>query len=483
MAAIVLARNPVHAGRGMLVQGCVVFSIGILLAFVMGISRDGWWQVPLFICSAMAAFLAWRGYPWPDDWSRYLSFGAGVLIACALNRLLYIADFFIAGERFSEWPFFSTAPEVALMKAEIATILGTFITVAAWMSAGGARYSPSAIFAARRKRVISTLGLLYVTSLFGLIVLRIDPELVGALGQLVPTLLSVGTASAFFLPMALSTRTGIRLFAVAFMSVPFFYAALGTGMKENIILAALPTGYMLWTTVRGLPQRVMMISITVVFVGLITSYVGYYRAEVWYGGRVAGQQRMLAEYLEQPFASGPAVVLKEGLVKFVSRGNTSAYRGWAISLADEYGHEPELVFAPMAYVFVPRVLWPEKPEIRQGWEYSALVFGADYASRSNSSTASGLFPSFYLGGGWLAVVFGAAGIGVMMAWLLRLSRRVGGGLLVALFSFSTLPFALRLDEAWAVSAMAEPIIGFVYLSAIFMIARGAFGVLSRSVRA
>ena len=105
-----------------------------------------------------------------------------------------------------------------------------------------------------------------------------------------------------------------------------------------------------------------------------------------------------SSFVDEMEKAGPLVMMTEGVAGFLKRNNASVHRGWAVSIADEDGYYPELVFAPLVYVFVPRMLWPEKPEIRQGWEYSGVVFGEQYMAWSGSSTAAGLYPSFYLGG-------------------------------------------------------------------------------------
>jgi hypothetical protein len=129
------------------------------------------------------------------------------------------------------------------------------------------------------------------------------------------------------------------------------------------------------------------------------------------------------------------------------------------------------------YVFVPRMAWPEKPAIRQGWEFSGLVFGPAYMAWNESSLSAGLYPALYLGAGWPGVLIGAFAIGALMAGLSALARRIGGPVLAGLFTLTLLPYALRLDEAWTVGAFSGPIINFVYIAAIFVAARLLSGLL------
>lgn len=457
--------------RALLLRSAMVGGIGLIIAVSMGIEQNGWWMIPLFIGSATAGFIVWNGYRWPDNWSPYLSFGGVVLIALIANRFLYLADFFLSGERFSEWPFPSHAREWAVLKAEIITLIGTLTTVAVWMLANGPQYSPRLLLNTRHSFLIRALTASYTISLLGLMLVQSNPAARSAFGQLIPTLLGLGIACSFFLPMVIKKSTFFTLTLVVILSLPSIYLALLSGMKESIILSLIPVMYCTWLVVRNRVARTTLIAVAILIVALITSFVGYYRDQVWIGKRSLTQQQALSEFSIILATEGVVDTMVSGLQKFLSRSNASTYRGWAISLADEQGYEPELVFASMLYVFVPRILWPEKPLIQQGWEYSGLVFGRNFMDASGSSTAAGLYPALYLGYGWPAVLAGAIGIGLMIAGLFKLAWRVGGPLMVGLYGFCLLPFALRLDETWTVGAMSGPIIGFVYLTVILLTVR------------
>lgn len=454
-----------------LFRGLLAWSVGLAVAALVGIDLSGTWMVPLFAGSAVAGFLIWRGYRWPDSWSPYLSFGGALLIALIANRFLYIADFVFSGERFSEWPFFSRAPEWATFKAEIITIAGTLITMWAWLAAGGAKYSPMLLLDSKRPQLIGVLSATYFLSMIGLVISRLGVEIEQALGQLLPTLHGLGIASSFFLPIAVATNRLARLGAIVLLSLPFIYFALLSGMKEEIIISLVPTGYAAWLALRTRVSRLAFVSAALLILPIVTSYVGFFRFEAWQKQRQFTQQQALQEFADSVENKGFVETLEKGALGFLSRGNAGAYRGWAVSLADERGYEPRLVFEPMIYVFIPRILWPEKPRNLQAWEYSGLVFGQQYIAWSTSSTSAGLYTGLYLGYGWLAVLIGALFIGALVAGLLKLAWRLGGPPLVGLYVFGLLPFALRLDEAWAVGGLMTPIISFVYVVVLFQVAR------------
>lgn len=454
-----------------LIVPAALFGVGIAVAIVMGLTRTGMWQIPLFASSCGASFIAWVQFPWRDSWTRYLSFGGVALLACSINRLFYIGDVICGGEHFSEWPFTANAPEVALLKGELATVGGLFVAVTTWIAAGGSRYPANAISSIPRSGQVGVLSLVYGSALGVLLIMRAAPDAVQSFGQFVPTLHSAGMAAAFFLTITLTSLLSTRLALIVLMGSPFLYIALGTGMKENIFVAILPLAIVLWLGSKSIVSRITLILSGLVLIALITSYVGYYRAQVWSAHRDVELEEVLEEYVAEITNGSFLAAVEYGLLQFSERSNSSIHHGWAVSYADTYGYEPHLVFAPMLYVFIPRMIWRDKPDIRQGWEYSGLLFGDDYLINSDSSSAAGMFAGFYLGAGWIAVGLGAIGIGLVMATLTALSWKIGGATFTALFTFAMIPYAMRVEENWAVGGLAGPIVNFGFLVVIFLIAR------------
>ena len=442
-------------------------SVTGLVALVAG---DGWIPV-LYASGGATALLAWRLLAWKDAVAKYASFGALFLLVCVLNRVLYIADYALSGTRFEEWPFFVDSPSVAVFKGEVMTVIGSLATVLGWVLAKGAATSPKVVF----ERGIARGGLLvacYAMSAGAMLIARQFSVVAAALGQLIPTLLGLGLITCYLIPSRLKVRPLQKLILTVLMSLPFLLASAGTGMKENIILALLPSGVAVWQLTRNRALRLGLILFGFTAVGLITSYVNYYRAEVWYSGRHDVTTTEVVEgFIADLDDSDKDDAATDGLTVFLSRNNASWHRGWAVSIADERGHYPELVFSPMLYVFVPRIIWPNKPAIRQGWEYSGLVFGKRYIAWSDSSTAAGFYPSLYLGGGWIALFMGALSVGVLLAFMTRLVARFGGVTAGGLYIFAMLPFVLRLDETWSVRALSGPIISGVYVIGVVVVAK------------
>jgi len=466
MAKLTVKRNvlvPVAAPVTLYLTGC-------LIAVLLAVFSDDVWQPILFMTGGMAALLAWRLMRWSDPWARYFSFGAVLLLACALNRAFYIADYLLSGTRFHEWPFYASSPQFAVFKAEFMTVVGTLLTVLFWKLSGGAKVSPW-IVKENSGSSFRVMVVAYSFSLISMILAELQPQFAASLGQLLPTLLGIGLISSYLIPLTRSRNAHARLLIVSILSIPFVVLASGTGMKENLILALLPMAISAWQRFRGLVFRGAMIIVALLVLGMITSYVNFYRDEVWIGHSNAQTDRVLEDFVQQVENDGVEVTLGKSIPQFIGRSNASVHHGWAVAIADDRGYEPNLIFSPMIYVFVPRMIWPEKPLIRQGWEFSGMVFGTHYTTWSDSSTAAGLYPSLYLGGGWFSVICGAMVLGVLLGKLSLLSYRAGGSVAAGLFLLSMLPFVLRLDETWTAGAFSGPIISCVYVLAVTMVSR------------
>lgn len=449
--------------------GALVLAFGYLVVGVLAVLGFSAWVPGMYVAAALSAFLVWKLLRWPTEWDRYLSFGAVFLLACVLNRALYTLDFIIQGPRFADWPVYVSEPEWAVFKGEALTLYGTLLTVFAWQAAGGGTVSLAGLFdrSSLTKRLC---WLIYSASVAVFALSLLARERVAALGQLLPTVMSLGLVAALQLTIISSERPMRRLLLILPLTLPFFGSALGLGMKENLFLSLLPVAIIAWSALRNSLLRVSMVAGGILLVSLITAYVGFYRSAVWYTKVDRPTSEVISEFREEIEIKGFLPIVEEGTSGLLGRNNASIHRGLAVAIADQGEFLPDLVFGPLAYVFIPRVLWPDKPAINQGWDYSGLIFGERYKEESGSSTAAGLYTSFYLGGGWFAMFAGASAIGILVALCSRAARRFGGSATAGLFSLSLLPFALRLDETWSVGAISGPVVGLVY---VLLIVRAA----------
>jgi hypothetical protein len=78
------------------------------------------------------------------------------------------------------------------------------------------------------------------------------------------------------------------------------------------------------------------------------------------------------------------------------------YQAYAVEAYD-MGYPGE-TFKNFKYIFIPRLIYPEKPNLNPGAVYNNLVQNS-FSERAPNSTGPGIFVEAYWNGGWLYVIF------------------------------------------------------------------------------
>jgi hypothetical protein len=286
---------------------------------------------------------------------------------------------------------------------------------------------------------------------------------ISALGASLATARAAGLMSVLALSYILWQRKIWRLLGVFLLSAPFIYASLGSGFKENVIFAVLPMGIVVWRESRTRRARITLLIVGALCIGVVTSYVQYFRARVWNRGDTSSIVEVAQGYIEQGRYQDDAT---EGMPLFLARNDSMYPHGWSIDLGDSDQVTAGEIFAPLAYVFIPRALWPEKPDINPGGEHSERIWGNHYLLVTNSATAAGLYPSFYMGGKYIGVIIGSVGVGALMAFFYYVLRRYASQFTTGIYAWVLFLTALRLDENWPVFVFSAPIINAAYAVAL-----------------
>lgn len=443
-------------------------SAGALIAVSVDFGQAGRWQVPFFLTAGSCAYLIWTRVQVPDGLSRVLSFGMAILLACGVNRAIYATDYLVNGSSFADWPLPSMSPARDLFMAEVITLTGTFLTFFVWLAAGGARLSSDCVGEVRRSRSVQRRFLcLYGLSLLATLLLMARSDAASSLGAAVPAVNALGVGALFFLIRQMSW-SGLRKVVVHLaLSIPYLLLAIQSTGKEAMIIALLPVALTAWFALPRTSARISLAIAGLVVIAVVSNLSTYMRVMTWgVDKRTASVSELVTEFLTVSDQLGHAETGRVGVSSFLSRANASGYRGYAVTLAETEGRHPELVYGPLAYVFIPRVLWPDKPSIDPGKEYTSLVFGR-YV---DSSMSAGFYTSFYLGAGWFGVLSGAVVLGLLIVALSRAAVRLGGQAFLALFSFVLLPVAVRIDEGWGAATLAGLLLTFMYSCAAWVAA-------------
>jgi len=418
------------------------------------------WLIVLTTGGASVLFFLWLATNWQGN--EFKSFGAIVMLIAIFNRLLYTLDLIINGQHFEEWPLTTKDPQMALLKGEIITVVGILILVFSWHYASRLIFRHNSL---SRMTIGSARGYwaMYVLAISVGIARKLFPQEVATAGELSSVVFAGGLASLLAL-YASETFTYSRLILVTVMSMPFIYLSLGTGMKENTIVAALPCTIAAWQTFRNWLARAFLIIAGAIAISVLTAYVGFHRDLMWYTS--AGNDLTISELMQEFVARGGVQeeAILEGAYTFLKRNNAMYHRGWATDFADTFGVSATEILGPLGYIFIPRVIWSEKPKVNPGLEHTARVYGYFEAEAPDldSSTAAGYFTALYMGTGYVGVIVGAITIALIVVWSQRLVCTYGDPYTAGLFTWMMFLFALRVDETWPVYALSAPMISLLY---------------------
>jgi len=457
-----------------------LFPLGVAFAFyallmvatllVRTIFDNDTWLVVLALSGAVCLFACWLMMDWRG--SPLVSFGAILLLVGTLNRILYAIEVIVYGNHFSEWPVITQDPTWALLRGEAMTVVGTLLVVYGWSRFYFRNTPADSILMTTslhtdRKVNLGYWVMYFLPLLIMAVIGLLGFESAGALGSLV----NVASISALLAILALSRpkagrSTNRSVLLVVLLGLPYVFLALGSGMKENLIVSLLPLAVRMWQTYRSLSARVGLIVVGLLVLSLIASFVSLYRDYVWYQQSETSAIAVLQELASSP---DPVELVATGGQVFLHRINALYHRGWAVDIGDNLGARPDAIFGPLLYIFIPRFVWPDKPLIQPGLEHSALVFGEDFLVWSTSSTAAGFFPALYMGGGYLAVIVASLGLGWMVARLQQVVAAARIAHAASIYGMYMCLYALRLDENFPVYMLSSPIIVVVYTLAYSII--------------
>jgi hypothetical protein len=463
-----------------LISALLIYTFAVTVCLsIRSVQAEERWLVLLALSGAGVLFYVWRNIEWHGH--QFDSFCAILLLASIANRLLYSLDLLISGMRTDAWPVVSFDPGTAMCKGEVITVVGILLTAWTW-HAFNQRARPADRFASialQHSHSPRGYWLLYV---FGVAIegaTRLYGEEVAALGALASVARAGGLMAILALTYYVWEKRVVRLAMVILLSVPFLYASLGSGFKENVIFAGLPVAIVAWREMRSRQERIALILVGALLVGIVTSYIQYFRERVWTRGESMSIMDVTRDYMEHERYQDDATA---GMPLFLARNNAMYHHGWSTDLGDNEEVRAAEVFAPLVYIFIPRFLWPEKPDINPGADHSERIWGSHYVLVTNSATAAGLYPAAYMATGYAGVIGIAIATGALMAFLYYLISRYASGFSTGIYAWLLFLTALRLDENWPVYVLSAPIINAVYAVALGAMA-AVFSGAGVSVRA
>jgi hypothetical protein len=415
------------------------------------------WLVILHLVGAAAFYWLWSQQGSREV--RFESFGAVVLLSCAVFRSISAVDTWLNGMRLEQWHDFiygyTQYPEWTIFWAEIMSVIGFLLVSLGWQCGVLGRRINLGLFA-RTGAATQTVLFMYLSSLAAEIARKRYGQDFTGYGQLI-LVLHLGGIAAIFGIVSKVSRVASRIGLAAVLGLPLAYLAAGGGMKENIILPMLPCAYFAWDATRGRISKVLLLSAGFAVLCILQVYVEIIRNRVWIGG----EQLSTNQTIEALVDSADLDTFLNGLNKTFGRVNLTNMHAWTTTIASNVGFLPEDILAGLESIYIPRFLWPDKPDYTPGLQHTFRVYG--YKKDLYSSTASGFVAELYLAGGLLTALLGSLAFGFGIALLQRLVSRMSTPLAVQVHNFSLFILAIRLDEDHVVYAFSGPISFVVFL--------------------
>jgi hypothetical protein len=270
---------------------------------------------------------------------------------------------------------------------------------------------------------------------------------------IIAALLSLGTYIAIF---ALSSRWQIEprpqwplwmRWAPLMMAIgeAIYFAVFG-GERGRVAwpLVAFSLPYILHKKIRGRTVFVgllFFVSFTFIFKQLAET-----RRSLWGADRIQYVLQKISPDEAQPVLAADVSDADRadstGALRLMARLSTFNQLTQVYRLSVEDGYYNGETMAYMIYVFIPRVLWADKPLVAPGqWFASKLGRGSRLEGGGFSNAINMTIPGeLYLNFGWLGVVFGLIGLTVMYFLFWEATKSVGeiGNILGQAFSFALL---------------------------------------------
>jgi len=368
---------------------------------------------------SLCFFVLWRRI----DWSGYgfMSFGPLFLLASALFKLNSFLFILFYGNQIDEWPLHAPEPLLSVAYGQLIFVVGALLLVGTWLAFRGHERSIEIISSWRYD--LPALGFAYVLGVGAALSIRVFDLNLLFLGAIVSVVYYLGPISILLISLGSPhRRTWQRCVLLpSVLSLPLIYAALHTGFKEHIMFSMLPILVGIFVVIKGkLARTLVCLTLGGLYV-FMTAFVNIQRGLNW-----AEQDNLsVAQVLNitaDAFRSDDDL-WGDTVRTALMRKHLLEINGWSFDIVEDIGHvegfAPHHAFA----VFIPRILWAEKPQFSPGNDFTGLAFGPEMGE--TSGTAAGFFSALYLGSGVWGVLVYSLILGALFALSLSVVIRFG----------------------------------------------------------
>jgi hypothetical protein len=334
-----------------------------------------------------------------------LWFGVGNLVG-------YLLD----GDQYPQFHVYDV-PEY-LLEAQVLATLGTVVPLLTFDAcerhrARVSRRSPSqfGFEVSDRDLLRFCVGLLAIT--FSSQLLGIQFDFLGTLASLIylgAVLVIFIISSQWQSPRATSLPRWTKWLAIALMVYQVGIALLFSNMRNNLVWPV--AAYFLPFVLR---KRLTLARVAG-GVALVLCFAYVFQAIGEVRTQLFGEER-LAYILDRPSGTGARDESGDatGLVSLAARLSTFNQLTQVVRIVEDEGLMEGETISYALYIFVPRAVWPDKPEVAPGqWFARKLGRGMDVGGSRFSNAINMTIPGeLYLNFGWIGVLLGMVGVGAL----------------------------------------------------------------------
>ncbi|MBZ0159604.1 MAG: hypothetical protein K8G79_05650 [bacterium] len=257
----------------------LIYAFGVALAFVSRTNFEGdLWLIVVHLAAAAALYYLWSRGQWGE--ARFESFGAVALLAGLFYRLIGIVDILSYGSRFDEWPTSVSSSEAwwDIIRGEALTQVSLILVVFSWHWSIGRHAVRTSFLAASKQqgKAYWIVWALYVLAMtLEITKQRFNLEY-GSANQVIGVFYLSGVAATLVIA---NTRPGnkSRILWAAGLGLPLSLMAIGSSMKQNIIIPLLPAGILLWLASKKLGAKLAILTAAILFTAYLQAYVSFAR--------------------------------------------------------------------------------------------------------------------------------------------------------------------------------------------------------------
>ncbi|MRG92560.1 hypothetical protein [Polyangium spumosum] len=198
-----------------------------------------------------------------------------------------------------------------------------------------------------------------------------------------------------------------------------FVVNLRAGSKAFLMFSFLPAG-LLFARERALRRwlPVLGMALTAFYLGVVAPVIAASRQ----ANEIAGESqsdRIVRTYTQGDYSEGDGVA--EQATAFFERSFEPIPAAFLYGEVERHGHRWGETFDYLAYAFVPRLFWPDKPTVSRGGWFYYYIGAARTEAEATTSIAQTAAGELYWNFGFPGVVLGLGAIGALFGALWRLT--------------------------------------------------------------